>query len=422
MKTLMTAQMHHLQQLESPDSTYWHASPPLVLSRAKGSIVEDTEGEVYIDLCCGFGSLPLGHNHVSFLETLKLWQPQDGLPPIAHGLGDVYPSLAKIDLAATLMAQAPPHLQKVSFSLSGSQAVETALKTAMLATGRQGFIAFVGGYHGVDLGTLPITSRQDFRAPFLKALPGYAVTWLPFGCTPEAIAMAIAHLKASPAGFAGFIVEPVQGRAGVIPAPEGWLASLACAAKESGSLLIFDEVFAGLGRSGCWSHSETIAADIILLGKALGGGMPISACLGTTAVMDAWPANRGEALHTGTFFGHPLSASVAKATLDEIQQQQLILRSQRMGVEALEALTAALDPVSTGIQVRGAGLFIGIQLPRRGMGAELMHTLRRQKIIALACGPHGEGLSLSPALNIDEGLWQDALKAICQAALASVRA
>ncbi len=401
--------LFRLKSLESPDSTFWAAEPPLVIERGRGSIVYDTEGRSYIDLCAGFGALPLGHAHPSMLNILKV---DDEIPRIIHGLGDVCPSRDKIEFLTTLRQLLPEHLTLTSLALSGSQAVETALKTAMLATGSYGFVALHGAYHGVDFGALPLTARAEFRKPFFPWINQASVKHLPINGDLAAFEKAIEVLKKSAHGFAGIIVEPIQGRGGMVAADSDWLASLADLSHRNGGLLILDEVFTGLGRIGSMSTAFEVHADMITLGKALGGGFPLSACVGTEACMRAWPINQGEAIHTGTFFGHPLSCRVGRATLEEIKAQDLPRQALASGRHAIQFLTENLGQIPGIKDIRGQGLFLAIEFHAAGQGAAFMTKLMAEGILAIPCGDHGEGISFTPALNIDQDLWQQALNKI----------
>lgn len=392
--------LHKLSQLECQDSTNCSESPALVLKSGVGSEIKDVAGKTYIDLCSGFGSLALGHNHAVTHSVLQESCTQNLL---LQGLGDVAPSHDKVALLDLLNTITPEHLTKTSLALSGSQAVEIALKTAMLATKSSGFIAFEGGYHGVDLGVLPVTWRQDFKAPFNNFLPQNHVIHLPLNAPPDLIAESIYSLNKT-VGCAGIIVEPIQGRGGMNISAITWLKSLRDLCDKHDILLIFDEIFTGLGRIGSLTTSETVAADLCVFGKALGGGMPISACMGTEKAMSHWPKSQGEAIHTGTFFGHPLSCRVAHATVAHIQQQNLVERSRSLG----EQTRVSLSEID-GAKVRGQGLFLGLFFDKPELGVSLAQSLKSWGVLAIPCGHGGSGLSITPALNIPESLLADAI-------------
>lgn len=397
-----------LKANECQDATYPAKDPALVFAGGAGSWLFDVEGRAYLDLCAGFGVTALGHNppEIKSVYSRRLDSSEFGAP-IVHGMGDVYASSAKIELIEALVAVLPRELSVVSLSLTGGQACETAVKSAMLTTKQSGFIAFEGGYHGVDLGILPLTARHDFSQPFLSWQRQGTVTRLPFGAPIRDIRDAISNLKANGAGFAGIIVEPIQGRAGVRLPPPGWLQSLKEVCLQNSGLLIFDEVFTGLGRTGRLSFASEVPCDLLCLGKALGGGFPISACVGTAAAMSGWPNSVGEALHTGTFFGHPFSCEVAAITLKAIVAQDLPNRAARLGEISRNRLAKHLSDKI--VDVRGAGLMTAIELPNSGDGARAMDRLRAAGVVALASGERGHCLQITPALNIPEDLFDEAL-------------
>lgn len=387
-----------LKKAECPDSTFGGMPFPMVLQKAKGSWIWDVDGNQYLDLCSGFGSLALGHSHASLQDLIvnNYLGPQ---PRIIHGLGDVYSSEQKIQLVTRLSALLPGPARLVGLALSGSQAIEWALKTAVLHSRRPGIVVFDGSYHGLDLGALPYTDWPKFKRPFQDLLPKDNVRVLPFGCNKAHLEEAIHN--GVPSGPVGTIlVEPIQGRAGVRIAPKGWLQDLREVSSTHGLILVADEIFCGLGRAGEWSLASALPADIVCLGKALGGGMPLSACLGLPEIMKSWPESSGEALHTGTFFGHPFSCDAALTTLNTIDALNLVERSRALGERCRKALEKALVPLP--IAVRGLGLFLCLEFNRDGAGAKLMDILLPKGYITLASGQRGECLTLSPPLNIEE--------------------
>ena len=407
------AWLERLMAVECQDATYPVAAQnhPLIFASAKGSIVRDVEGRDYIDLSAGFGALVLGHNAECvqrvFAKHVAGDTPSE-FPSIMHGMGDVYPSRAKIDLLETLRSLMPAQLTRISLAISGGQAVEVAMKTAMLHSGAAGFISFQDGYHGVDLGVLPVTSRSDFKLPFKKFLNDRIAIELPYGCDIALVADAVKTLKSMPCGFAGVVAEPVLGRGGVINPPVYWLDGLAKTAHAHGGVLILDEILTGLGRRGKWTEAETVDADLVCFGKALGGGMPLSACVGKEAVMSAWPKSTGEAIHTGTFFGHPLSCEVAAASLREMKRLDICRLARETGAWLFELLSNQLMGRPDIEEIRwGGGLMIAIKYNESAgvaPGAAAMDRLRRLGVIALASGSGGTSLSLTPPLNISREL------------------
>ena len=396
-----------LRDHECPDSTFVDADPALVFHKANGSVIYDTVGKSYIDLCSGFGVMAFGHNHKDQRDLFS--EQLVDTPPIVHGMGDVYPSDSKIHLIKDLVAAMPDHINRAALALSGSQAVEIALKTALLRRPKGDFISFSGSYHGVDLGVLPVTSRQDFKEPFQSWLPENRAHELPYNCSEEQLEKL---LKNIPSGLAGIIVEPIQGRAGVhLPEP-GWLAMLKDMSLKYDGLLIFDEVFTGLGRIGSMSTSFEVAADLVCLGKALGGGFPLSACCGTEQAFQSWPQSTGEAIHTGTFFGHPMSCKMGSRVIERLTTTAVIEESCTLGKELLDFLKNTIGDLSAVSEIRGQGLMIAIEFTVDGAGANMMNQLRSDGVITLASGDKGQSLTMSPALNIKKDLLWEALDKI----------
>jgi 4-aminobutyrate aminotransferase-like enzyme len=399
-----------LQAVECHDSTYMPKQNPLVFAKAEGSKIWDTEGREFIDLCAGFGALALGHASRPLREVAGRYL--DKIPPIEHGMGDVYPSEEKILFLETIQSMMPKAYGKGALALGGGQAVEIALKTAMLSTKRSGFIVFEDGYHGLDLGVLPLTARQDFRTPFKDWLAEERVIRLPYGCPMDQLDEAVLRLKSF--GLAAILAEPLQGRAGVKHPPEGWLSMLADVAHRAGGLLIFDEIFTGFGRLGFVTAAEKVDADILCFGKAIGGGFPVSACFAREEIMDAWPQSSGEAIHTGTFFGHPFSLAVGRRTLQEITKLKLCDRATHVGRNAQTWLKSNIGSSPRVKEIRGIGLMIGIEFHVPGFAAELMDKLRSKQVIALPSGTQGQVLTISPALNIPEELLFEAMARLAE--------
>ncbi len=386
-----------LAGVESRNVTYLGPDFPVFWSEAKGANVRDADGNVYLDLTGAFGVAVAGHRHPAMVRAVH-----EQADRLMHGMGDVHPPLPKVDLLEALAALAPWRETRGVLATSGSEAVEVALKTALLATGRPRILAFEGSYHGLTMGALATTSRDHFRAPFRAHLHP-EVRFLPFP-EDEATADRVLESAFDGAGEVGaVIIEPIQGRGGVrLPAP-GFLRKLGREARARGAVLIFDEIFTGLGRTGetfAFEH-EGVVPDLLCLGKALGGGLPISACLGDADVMDAWPTSRGEAIHTSTFLGHPLACASALAFLGVLRDEGLAERAREIG----SRLRAGLE----GRAVRGRGAFLGIVLGE-GEGVEVATRGLAEGLLLLPAGARGEVLQLSPPLVLTEAQVDAALE------------
>ncbi len=376
---------------------------PFVWDEAVGANVRDADGNVFVDLTAGFAVATLGHRHPEVVAAVRA---QAGR--LLHAMGDAWPDAARIALLERLAALAPGDLDVALLGLSGADAVDAAVKTARLATGRPGVLVFEGGYHGLALGVVGLQAyKPAFTEPFADITHGHAHA-LPFGCPVEQVAARLAR------GDIGLvIVEPLQGRGGMRPAPAGWLADLRDAARHAGALLAFDEIQCGLGRTGrVWAADhDGVVPDLLCVGKALGGGLPLSACLGSRATMDAWGASRGEALHTQTFLGHPLGCAAALAVLDVLARDDLPGRCAAVGTRLREALEAQ------GHAVRGRGLMLGVELGARSFAVS--RALQRRGFITLPAGMSAEVLALTPPATLT-ARQQDAFVAALAEALAEV--
>ncbi|MFH1764977.1 MAG: aspartate aminotransferase family protein [Gemmatimonadota bacterium] len=422
-----------LARVESRNITYLTSDFPVFWEEAKGSNVRDVDGNIYLDLTGAFGVSAAGHTSEPVVEGIR-----DQAGRLIHGMGDVHPPAKKVEFLEALAALGPWPDSRVILGSSGSEAVEAALKTALLVTGRPGILAFEGAYHGLTLGSLATTHREDFRGPFLSRLYK-GVRFAPFpesGDGDRAVQKSLDRvqwlLREGGGGdeVGAVIIEPIQGRAGVRIPPPGYLEALADLTWNAKALLIFDEIFTGLGRTGAlfaFLH-EGVVPDLLCLGKGLGGGLPLSACVGSARIMDAWPPTRGEAIHTSTFLGNPLSCAAGLAFLNEMGKGELVARSLVMGKRLLGRLKNALAGIPEVSEVRGRGLLVGVDLRHPGSttpikeGAVRAATLALRKgILVLPAGAVGHVLELSPPLVITEDQLDWAvprLKGILEEALA----
>jgi 4-aminobutyrate aminotransferase/(S)-3-amino-2-methylpropionate transaminase len=371
---------------------------PIVWARARGINVWDADDNRYVDLSAGFGAAAIGHAHPRVLEAIR-----DQSDALLHALGDLHPSRPKISLLERLCALAPMPSARALLVNSGSDAVEVALKTAALATGKPGVLAFTGGYHGLGYGALAICGYADaFRKPFERQLNPH-VRFAPYPSADDDVESAIAEVERAwgDAEIGGVVLEPVLGRGGVQVPPEGFVRALGALCRARGALLIVDEILTGLGRTGVMFASAGTRPDVVLVGKALGAGLPIAACIGREDVMDAWGSGGHEAIHTGTFFGNPLGSAAALAALDVIEDEKLCDSARATGAalrETLGALAARHDSVR---EVRGVGLLVGVELDTASRSLALVRALLERGYITVPAGPGGRVLSLTPALSIE---------------------
>lgn len=426
------AMARRLRRVESRNVTQVAEGWPVFWQEARGANVRDVDGNVYLDLTGAFGVALLGHAHPGVGAAVEAQSRR-----LVHGMGDVHPPRVKLDLLEKLAALAPWPESRVVLSSTGSEAVETALKAALLATGRPGILAFGGAYHGLTLGSLAVTDRDLFRAPFAGRLYG-GVAFAPFpdpvrnGAAAARVALdEVARIleAGAPNGdsIGTVIVEPVQGRAGVRVAPDGFMARLSTLAREAGAVVVADEVFTGMGRCGAVLASARVGLepDLVCLGKALGGGLPLSACVGSAEIMEAWPESEGEAIHTSTFLGHPLGCAAGLAVLDALETEGVVERARILGGQLVAGLRTALAGLEGVEEVRGLGLMIGIELsrgdgPAHGAGARAAEAALRDGVLLLPAGAHGHVVELTPPVTLTEEQVRFAIGAVARAVRAAL--
>lgn len=400
-----------LRMVESRNVTFVGADAPIFLSGGAGANLQDVDGNVYVDLSAAFAVAAVGHSNPRVAAAIA-----DQAARLLHGMGDVYPTKEKVELGRELCALAPgPGEKRVLFGVTGADAVEAAIKTAMMATAKPGVICFEGAYHGLTYGALEATDRDHFRGPFKTQMGGFSRR-LPYPNETnwqESI-IAIERLFGdSPSSDVGaLLVEPVQGRGGDRPAPLGWLRAVRelCRGKER--LLIFDEVYTGFGRTGRWFACDHagIAPDLLCVGKGMSSGFPISACIGSAEIMDCWPPSSGEAIHTSTFLGSPTGCAAALASIRELRERKLVERAAEFGTIIGEEL-ADLQRAATGkvSAVRGLGLMWGVQCANAETAAATVTAALRKGVIVLTSGVQSDVIALSPPLVITEKQLRDAI-------------
>jgi len=322
----------------------------LVVTRAAGSTVWDASGRAYLDLLAGMGVANVGHTHPEVVAAVRA-QAERYLHVLVYGELALEP---QVRLAARLAGLLPDPLDVVYFCSTGAEAIEGALKTARKLTRRPRFVAFDGGFHGDTFGALSVGGNTLYRRPFEPLLP--EVAHLPFG---DADALAAIDERT-----AAVVVEPIQAEAGVRVPPDGFLPALRRRCDESGALLVLDEVVTGLGRTGRLLGADHwgVVPDILVLAKALGGGLPLGAFVGSRRVM-ATLADDPPLAHVTTFGGHPLSCAAGLAALEVLVRDRLAERTAALGTRMLKELGALVG--RGGLRaVRGRGLLIGLELER----------------------------------------------------------
>jgi len=394
---------------------------PLVVKEASGSILVDPDGNRFIDLAASFAAATIGHAHPEVVAAIR-----DQAGRVSH-VSSASISEPRIAFEEALVAIAPPGLDRVLLGLSGSDANDTALKLARTLTGRREVIAFSGGYFGRGGGVIGLNGKATFRSSVgLEAdahfLPyPYPHRW-PLGPGAHAGEQALAlvrHALEGPASGVGpvaaIVVEPVQGNGGVVIPPAGFLAGLRELCDQHGVVLVFDEIQSGFGRTGRgWAGEHWgVVPDLMTVGKGIGGGMAVSAVVGRQAFMQHW----GPGTHTSTFMGNAINLAAGLAAISVFRRERLAERSAAVGERMLERLRAALSDEPHVSEVRGLGLFAGIEIvtdresrtPDPGRSV----TIRRAAFargVLVGAGGHAENvLKLCPPLTIDERLLELAL-------------
>ncbi len=387
---------------------------PLVVRRAAGCVVEDVDGNLFIDFAAGIAVCSTGHCHPRVVQAIR-----DQAGKLLHICGADFYEPMYVELTSRLSRLAPgagPH--KVLLLNSGAEAIEAALKLARYHTGRPYVIAFFGAFHGRTMGAISLTaSKQTYRRGFGPLVPGiihvpyaycyrcaYNLSYPSCGlaCVDYIEDMLFAR-AIPPEEVAAVFVEPIQGEGGYIVPPDGWLPRLRALCDRYGILLVDDEIQAGIGRTGKMFAIEhwNVAPDILCSAKALASGMPLSAMIAREEVM-SW----SHGAHGSTYGGNPVCCAAAQATLDVIEEEGLVENAARVGKYLIDRLrTLAVQSRLIG-DVRGLGLMIGVELVRdkdtKEMASqeaqEVVQTCFERGLLLLPCGPNA--IRFSPPLTI----------------------
>jgi ornithine--oxo-acid transaminase len=360
---------------------------PVVLSRGQGAHVWDTVGRRYVDMMSAYSAASHGHAHPRILAVLEAQARRLAVPSRAFYNDRLGPFLAELCRITGLDAALPMN--------TGAEAVETAIKAARrwgyrvkgVAKDRANIIVAGGNFHGRTTTIVSFSSEADYRDGFGPFTPGFHS--VPFGdlaaieraITPDTVAV---------------LMEPIQGEAGIIVPPAGFLAGLRRLCDAHNMLLIFDEVQSGLGRTGAWFafECENARPDGLILGKALGGGMlPVSAFVATREVMDVFTPGS----HGSTFGGNPLAAAVGLEALHVLREERLVERSRDLGAHMIDRLRAVTSPVLK--EVRGRGLWAGVEIdPHFATAREICERLLTKGVLSKET--HGTVVRFAPPLVI----------------------
>lgn len=336
----------------------------IVLEKGKGAFLIDQNGKKYIDCMSNYGVNIFGYGHPAIKKALI---SQLSKLTTLHGS---FVNEERALASQTVVEKCGKTYSQVYWSNSGAEAVEAALKFAVLATGKNKFIAFSHAYHGKTLGALSATDGDKYKKPFFPLLWNF--THIKYDDI-KALERTIDEKTAA------LIIEPIQGEGGLIPPSKGYLKKVQELCKKHNILLILDEIQTGMGRTGYFlaSHEENITADIVCLGKGLAGGIPVGATIFTQAVANKIPKN----IHTSTFGGNPLACSGVIATLEELDQSMLS-NIQKTGAYFINQLKKIKSPLIA--EVRGKGLMIGVEV--KDKRNEILKKMQDSGVLVIPAG------------------------------------
>jgi acetylornithine/LysW-gamma-L-lysine aminotransferase len=356
--------MTNTQTLEFRHTSGVYAKRDLTIVRGQGALVWDDQGNRYIDCAAGHGVANLGHSHPKVVQAIQEQAAALITCP------EMFYNPARAALLGKLTALAPPGMERVFLSNSGTEAVEAAFKFARYSTGRSEIIAAMRGFHGRTMGALSATWNKKYRQPFEPLVPG--IRHVPYNKL-DRLEAAVSDRTAA------VILEVVQGEGGVNPGTAEFLLGAQEICRQRGALLILDEVQTGFGRTGRMFALEHhgLEPDLLCVAKSLGGGVPIGATLLGKRVAELHPG-----LHGSTFGGNPLSAAAAAAALDVLVEEALPARAAEMGAHLMDGLRAIESPLVR--EVRGLGLMVGIELKRKA--APYLLALQARGVLALNAG------------------------------------
>lgn len=359
-----------LGEVEAPTSSTISAGDiPVFWEQTRGANIIDADGNVYVDLTSGFCVAVAGHSNPRIVAAIA-----EQAVRMMHSQGASNPNARRVELAERLAGIAPAGLTMSHLANTGAEAVEMALKTARLATGRTTVVAFEGGFHGKTVGALSVTSQNYYRKPFASVLAGTAhlpfayCYHCPFGLSQPSCNVACAHYVEHALTFpdsglsdvAAVIVEPVQGHGGWIVPPTEFMQTLRRVCDQQGILLIADEIITGFGRTGkrfAVEHYDVVP-DILVVAKGMASGFPISAMITRPELARKWKPLQ----HTSTFLGNPIGCAAALASISEIMERKLVERSATMGVHMKTRLEEMATRHPLIGDVRGLGSMMGLEI------------------------------------------------------------
>jgi 4-aminobutyrate aminotransferase-like enzyme len=399
------------QQYLMPGIQQISARSRLVLDRGEGAILWDENGKSFIDLFAGVGVCSIGHSHPKFIAAVT-----EQLNKIIVGS---FSTKVRTDYWQLLASVTPPGMDRFQLFSCGSEAVEAALKLAKSYTKKTQFLSFWGGFHGKTLGSLGLCG-VDFKDDYSPLPPGYNKTpyaecfHCPFKltyptCNLACVDFARETVKQVGDNLAAIVVEPMQGTNGNVIPPENFLPALRKLANDTGALLIVDEIITGFGRTGQMFAAESrgVDADVIVVGKGMANGFPISGLISNYEISSAEPFAKASG-SSSSFGGNPIVSAAALATLETILEENLVKNSQKIGSWLLQELQNFKERYPFVSNVRGKGLAIGMELSRdrdpnrpleKKITTKIFDRMVREGVIMMCYGPK---IRINPPLCITQ--------------------
>jgi 4-aminobutyrate aminotransferase len=392
-------------------SDVWGRLNSSLIVRGEGSYIFDDQGNRYLDFTSGIGVTATGHCHPQIVGAIQAQASQ-----LLFGqLNCMLPEIT-LRYATALRAQTPASIETFFFANSGAEAVEGAVKLARIATGRPNVIAFEGGFHGRTAMTMALTSsKKVFREGFQPLPAGVFFSPFPnsfyYGWSREETNCfcleqleRLLQTQSSADETAAIIIEPVLGEGGFVPAPAEFLSGLREICDRTGILFIVDEIQSGFGRTGkMWAHEPSgVRPDILTMAKGIASGLPMSAIGASHELMSRWVPGS----HGGTFGGgSAISMAAALATLEVIENEQLVENARTMGNELKQNLETIFSKYPVAADIRGYGLMVGVELTRDGKpdkqtAINIQAACLKSKLLLLICGTDGNVLRWLPPLNV----------------------
>ena len=399
----------------------------LPLDRGEGSWLITKDGRRVLDLTCGIAVTNVGHAHPRVVRAIS--EQASKLMHISTGVATYESNVA---LAEALVTVTPRGLDTVFFGNSGAEAVEASIKLARQSTKRQAIIAFRGGFHGRTAGALSVTtSKSSYRLGYGAMLPEVYVAPYPYAltcpikpahdanaCAEHCLAETLTMLEheVPPEHVAAFLIEPVLGEGGYVAPPSSFLVALREIATRIGALLIMDEVQTGFGRTGAWfaTQKHGVDPDILVIAKALGGGLPLGAIVTSRAMQDKWISGT----HGSTFGGNPVSCAAGLASFEIIRDEGLVARAERLG----ELMVNELAPLRADPRVREIrrfGAMVAVEFDSKATAKAAIAGALERDVLLITCGAHDQAVRFIPALNIVEDDLRRGVGALVAAATAS---